>query len=325
MSQGRQDQWALRALSDRSTWTAVDDTARAISSVTNAAWPYAMVVRPQTVLALLAGPTPPWPPAPWQRADRGWLIDRSLLAAAGDSQARPSDTFVGLGSCDGGALLVDLACAPAVISITGDQDAARDLMRSLVTQLQTVPGNRVLMTAGPPSGRSGAPLHGLSDPTGQEASGPIEPTGPWTFLASALPAPADVIRLRARAANAGRMRVLVLGSVTGSRWSLVADASGGVTADGLDLAASGLPAPRRGPERTRIQVPSRAPPALPSGALGPQHAKPQQPPRQLPRAAPRKRPRSVPFWPDSDEDDEAWLSRISLDNPFTALSEEGQH
>jgi hypothetical protein len=321
MSQGRQGQWALQALSDRSTWAAVDETARGISSVTNAAWPYAMVVRPQTVLALLAGPTLPWPPAPWQRADRGWLIDRSLLAAAGDGQARPSDTFVGLGSCDGGALLVDLACAPTVISITGDQDAARDLMRSLVTQLQAGSGTRVLMTAGPPSAGSGPPLHWPSDLTGQEASRPGEPTRPWTFLVSALPGPADVVRLRARAADAGRMRVLVLGSVTGSRWSLVADASGGVTVDGLDLAASGLPATHRGP----IQVPSRVSPALPSGAPGPQHARPQPPPRHSLRPAPRKRPRSVPFWPDSDEDDETWLSRISLDNPFAAQSEEGQH
>jgi hypothetical protein len=321
MSRGQQDQWALRALSDRSTWAAVDDTARAISSVTDAAWAYAMVIRPQTVLALLAGPTLPWPPAPWQRADRGWLIDRSLLASASDGQTRPSDTFVGLGSCDGGALLVDLACAPAVISITGDQDAARDLMRSLVTQLQAVPGNRVLMTAGPLSGVSGATLDWPSDLTGQVASRPDEPAGQWTFLASALPSPADVIRLRARAADADRMRVLVLGSVTGSRWSLVADASGGVTADGLDLAAFGLPAQHRRP----IQVPPRASPALPSGAPGPQHARPQQPPRHSPRAALRKRPRSVPFWPDSDDDDETWLSRISLDNPFAAQSKEGRH
>jgi hypothetical protein len=183
----------------------------------------------------------------------------------------------------------------------------------------------VLMTAGPPSGGSGAPLHGSSDLTGQEASGPVEPAGPWTFLASALPGPAEVIRLRARAADTPRVRVLVLGSVTGSRWSLVADASGGVTADGLDLAAFGLPALHRGPERTSIQAPSRASPALPSGAQGPQHARPQRPPRPSPRVALRKRPRSLPFWPDSDEDDETWLSRISLDNPFAAQSEEGQH
>jgi hypothetical protein len=313
MSQGRQDQWSLQALSDRSTWAVVDNTARAISSVTNAAWPYAMVIRPQTVLALLAGPTLPWPPAPWQRADRGWLIDRSLLAAAGDGQVRPSDTFVGLGSCDGGALLVDLACAPEVISITGDQDAARDLMRTLVTQLQTAPGNRVLMTAGAPS-----------CVPGQGANRPDETPGPWTFLASALPGPSEVIRLRALAADSPRMRVLVLGGVTGSRWSLVADASGWVTADGLDLAAFGLPPPHRGPERTSIQGPIRASPALPSGAKGAQHARPQRP-QELPPAAPRKRPRSASFWPDSDEDDETWLSRISLDNPFAAQSEKGLH
>jgi len=200
---GRQEQRAAQALSDRSAWAAVDDTATALSAVTNVAWPYAMLVRPQTVTALLAGPTLPWPLAPWQREDRGWLIDRSLLTAAGDDgSARPSDTFVALGYHDGGALLVDLACAPAVISITGDQDAGRDLMRSLVAQLQIVSRNRVLMAADPLSGVPGAPPRRLSDRLVQDVGARDEPAGQWTFLASAMPAPADVIRLRARATDA---------------------------------------------------------------------------------------------------------------------------
>jgi hypothetical protein len=278
---GQREQRVAQALSDRSAWAAVDDTATAVSAVANAAWPYAMLVRPQTVTALLAGPTLPWPPAPWQNADRGWLIDRSLLAAAGDDgSARPSDTFVALGSCHGGALLVNLACAPAVISITGDQDAARDLMRSLVAQLQIVPRNRVLVAAGPLFGVPAAPPNRLPDRPSQEASTGDEPAGSWTFFACALPTPADVIRLRARAADAGRTRVLVLGSVVGSRWSLLADANGEVTADGLGLAAWSTPVLRRISERTyaSMQVSSPAPRRVPFSAPATPLLEPFSPP-----------------------------------------------
>jgi hypothetical protein len=301
-------QWVAQALSDRSAWAAVDDAAAAVSAAAEGAWPYAMRVGPQTVTALLAGLTPPWPPAPWQSADRGWLIERGILAAAdGGGTPHLSDTFVALGSCDGSALLVDLACAPAVIEIAGDHDAARDLMWSLVTQLQIVPRNRVLVAADGPPDR-------LPDPLSQEASARDEAVLPWTFVACAQPTAADVISLRARAASADRMRVLVLGSVVGSRWSLLAGANGEVTADGLGLVALSRPV---------LPPPSAARPSVPltprSSALPraqPQHARPRTQPRRSPPAPPGERARPEPDSPDPDDDEiETWISRLKSPDP----------
>jgi len=220
-------------------------------------------------------------------------------------------------------LLVDLAFAPVVISITGDEVAARDLMRSLVAQLQIVPENRVLMTAGSQSGRPDATLHWLPDLLSQDPNTRDVSRRAWTFLASALPSAADMIHLREQAAGSERIRVLVLGSVTGSRWSLVADGNGEVTVDGLGLVAFGLPARRPSTERAPLQVPSPAPPALPSGVPsssppsppGPRHAKSHRPSQPYAQATRRKRARSQSFWPDFD-DDETWLSSISPDNPL---------
>jgi hypothetical protein len=278
-----------QALSDRSAWAAVDDAATAVSAVSNAAWPYAMLVRPHTVTALLAGPAPPWPPAPWRGADGGWLIDRSLLAPVGaDGSPRPSDTYVALGSCDGGALLVNLACAPEVINIAGDQEAAGDLMRSVVAQLQVVPRNRLPVAAGPLPGVSGAPSDRMLGRLSQDASARDDTAGPWTFVVCALRTPAEVIPLRARAADVGRMRVLVLGSVVGSRWSLLADANGEVTADGLGLAAWSRPVLCAISERTSLQVFSPALPHLPASppATPPLECPPWVPPAPLPAAPP---------------------------------------
>lgn len=322
---GQREQWVVQALSDRSAWAAVDDTAAAVSAVANGAWPYAMLVRPQTVTALLAGPTPPWPPAPWQSADRGWLIDRGLLAAAGDDGSpRPSDTFVALGSCDGGALLVDLAYAPTVISITGDPDAARDLMWSLVAQLRFVPRNRVHVAAGPSPGALAATPDRLPDPPGAEASTRDDAPGSWSFFVCTLPTAADVIQLRARAADAGRMLVLVLGGVVGSRWSLVAEANGEVTADGLGLAAWSGPISQGYPAGEPSTPPPGAPltprsSASPGGAHpDPRHAKQRTPSRTGVPLGERLRSwrRSPDFDDDDDVDVETWISQIAAVNPF---------
>jgi len=322
---------------DRSAWATIDNASAAISAVGTAAWPYAMLIRPQTVTALLAGPTPPWPPAPWQSADRGWLIDRNRLAAVGDDGSpRPSDTFVALGSYHGSVLLVDLACAPDVISINGDQDAAPDLMQSLVNQLQMVPRNRVHAAAERLREVLTAPPDRRLDRLSQETGAADDDAGSWTFLLSAGLTPEEVIQLRALAADAGRTRVLVLGSVAGSRWSLLADANGKVTADGLGLTTLSGPALLRAPERTTPQVPFPAPwrglPApVPSAPYpprsdpsrrtrpGPRHAKPRTPSP----APPDEQPRPWPHRPDSEDNDgETWLSRTIPANPFARHQED---
>lgn len=334
---GQRDQWVPQAFPDRSAWAAADSASAAVSAVGTAAWPYAMLVRPQTVTALLAGPTPPWPPAPWQSTDRGWLIDRGRLAAVGDDGSpRPSDTFVALGSCHGGVLLVDLACAPAVISITGDQHAAHDLMWSLVNQLQIVPRNRVHEAADPLQDVITAPRNRRHGRFSQEAGAGDDAAGSWTFLVSAAPTPSDVIRLRALAAYADRARVLVLGSVAGSRWSLLADANGRVTADGLGLTALSGPPLLRTPKGTAapasLPAPWPAPRALlpsapdtprsdpsPRTRPGPRHAKP----RTSSPASPDEQPRPWPHGLDSDDNGGAtWLSRLMPVSPFARQQED---
>src|SRR6266566_1940385 len=260
----RRERRVARALLDRSAWAAVDAAASAVRAAAGEAWPYAMLVGPHTVTALLAGTPPPQPPAGWRQADRGWMIDRRLLATAADGGSmRACDTFVALGSRAGGMILLDLACAPGVITITGDHDAARDLMRSLVTQLQAVPRNRVLVAGGVlPPGAADTTAAGLLDhaaavrdkdlphpPRAGSARRPGHPAASrdgteaaWTFLCCPAATPAEIAGLRAAAEGDGRMRVLVLGDVTGSRWSLLVGAGGGVIADGLGLAASSRPA-----------------------------------------------------------------------------------
>jgi hypothetical protein len=296
------DQWVVRALSDRSAWAAVDAAAPAVSGAADTAWPYAMLVGRQTVTALLAGPLPPGPPGPWRETGGGWLIDRGLLSAAsGDGTARPSDTFVALGSCGGGALLLDLACAPTVITITGDPAAARDLMRSLVTQLQVVPRNRVFAAA---SALPGTPCATPAGPLDRLDLGTTVHDGaesPWTFLVCVSPALGEAIRLRARGA-ADRMRVLVLGNVRGSRWSLLAGADGEVTADGLGLGASSRPIL----SCISNGVPPRRHPLPEPGPVG----------------ATLTRPRAAPRAASSDEG-ETWPPRVAPASPF-ARAQNGQ-
>jgi hypothetical protein len=167
---------------------------------------------------------------PWQETDRGWTIDRRLLIAGIDDGVRPSDTFVAIGSGDSGAILLDLACAPTVIAVTGDHDAARDLMISLIAQLQSRPRNQVIVASGVVPGPSGATAAEILDRLDHGTCTRDGAHAPWTFLTCAAAASAELQELRIRAAGDSRMRVLVLGAVTGSRWSLLAGADGKVIA-----------------------------------------------------------------------------------------------
>jgi hypothetical protein len=240
-------------LADWSMWATVD-AAVAWASAAGKAWPYALLLGRKTVTVLLAGGPAAEPPPRWRAVGGGWAVARDHVVTTGDNEAgegaRASDTFVVLGSRGDDAVLLDLACAPGIVTVNGDPHASRDLMASLTAQLAAAPRNRVLVAARVLPGAPGAGLTELLDRIdrhGADSRGVAE--APSTFLICADPAPAEAVRLRSLAARDHRLRALVLGDLTGSRWPLQVDAGGEVIADGLGLVASTRSLPRDVPDR----------------------------------------------------------------------------
>lgn len=289
-TEGRRPERSLtELLADPSAWRTVDAAVESVLAAlagpnSPAVWPYAALLTKETITVLLAGVPPlPEPSAPWRDADGTgqWTADRASLAVhspqitrrPGGAGMRPyAGTFVALGSRDGAAVLLDLARAPAIVTITGDRVASRRLVRSMAAQLSAA-GHRVLFTADvTDDDRGGVGLSGLldyiGDGTSRAESGQQRAAGAlWrTFVVCGEPAPEEAERLRGLIAGDERLRVIVLGEMADWHWSLQVDAAGVVIGGGLALAAATRALPDGPADRTAGPVIAELPP--PAGPPG---------------------------------------------------------
>jgi hypothetical protein len=288
---GRPERSLTALLADPSAWRTVDAAVESVLAAlagpnSPAVWPYAALLTKETITVLLAGVPPlPEPSPPWRDADvtGQWTADRASLAAdspqitrrPGGAGVRPyAGTFVALGSRDGAAVLLDLARAPAIVTVTGDRVASRRLVRSMAAQLSAA-GHRVLFAADViDDGRGGVGLPGtlsglldhIGDGASRAESGPQRAAGAlWrTFVVCGEPAPAEAERLRGLIAGDERLRVIVLGEMADWHWSLQVDAAGVVIGGGLALAAATRSLPDR-PANRAVGPAEPPPPAGPPG------------------------------------------------------------
>lgn len=249
-----------KALAEPETWELVDAAVQWTGD--GPAWPYAVILGPETVTVRLAGhaATRQSPPEPWHAVDGGWQAARDELAQAElperRARAYTSGGYVALGSRGTEIVFVDLALAPGVLTVDGDQRAATELVSSLMAQI------------------GAAGVHSVGSDLSEFVDGePPRDTDALTFVVCSDPDAESAARIHRAARSRPWLRVLVLGDTQGSRWSLEVDADGVVSAPalGLSAASSGLPQsiPRRpspspaaaalpDPESTSSPIPAAA-------------------------------------------------------------------
>ncbi|MBR7829697.1 hypothetical protein KDK95_25550, partial [Actinospica sp. MGRD01-02] len=258
-----------RPLTDPATWTVAESAVDACSAA--GARPYALHIAARTITAHLVGAEPPQLPAPWRPTENGWTVDRDELDAHRPPRLdSPTHTYVALGSDDGAALLIDLAAAPGVIAVSGDRSAAGRLVRTFAARLTAIPHHRVLTAVHPAPDSPALDLPDLLELLGDRLDG--SPGLPlWTFLVCADPGPAEAARLRTLIADNPNLRVIVLGEISGSRWTLRTDARGEVLAEGLGLTAATrrLPESLGEPVQPPVTGPAHNAPAPPSRSAWP--------------------------------------------------------
>ena len=218
-----------KALADPQTWNTLDTAVQWAGD--GPAWPYAVILGPETVTVRLAGRRRlAEPPKPWTRTDGGWTVGREALgkAALPEQRARAysSAAYAALGSRGQDIAFLDLGLVPGVLTVEGDRKAATDLVNSLMTQMIAGGAHRVRTD--------------LNELLEDRAAG--DGTA-LTFLVCADPDGETAVRLHKAASLWPWLRVVVLGETQGSRWSLTVDADGVVRAPALGLSAvcSGLP------------------------------------------------------------------------------------
>ena len=241
-----------RPLADPATWELVDAAVQWAGD--GPAWPYAVILGPQTVTVRLAGRAGPppssrqqhqkQPPEPWHAVDGGWQVARDDLTRAEVPERRArayaSGGYAALGSRGAEIVFIDLAMAPGVLTVDGDRRAAADLVSSLIAQVDAAGVHR-----------TGADLADLAvlDPCEAVAENVSEDADSLTFAVCTDPDIETAARLHQAVRRRPWLRVIVLGDTRGSRWSLTVDADAVVSAAalGLSAACSGLPRsiPRR--------------------------------------------------------------------------------
>ncbi|HTJ67582.1 MAG TPA: hypothetical protein VL551_08655 [Actinospica sp.] len=107
-------------LADPATWHAVAAAVRLAGRGT--AWPYAVLLGPETATVRLAGQAP------------DVEVERAVLADS-DATAHPDSAYVCLGSNGADLVFLDLAQAPGVIAVDGDSRAAPTFISRLAQQL----------------------------------------------------------------------------------------------------------------------------------------------------------------------------------------------
>lgn len=83
-----------------------------------------------------ANPTPPWP---WRRVEEGtaWIVDLADVPAEQAAVPAPYPALVNVASAAGYEILLDLESAPGLVSLTGDERAARESLLSMAAELAT--------------------------------------------------------------------------------------------------------------------------------------------------------------------------------------------
>ncbi|MEV4614908.1 hypothetical protein AB0K43_20260 [Kitasatospora sp. NPDC049258] len=203
-----------RLLGDQAGWADAERAALGAAQVPRVR-PYGVLLGPTALGVLVAcGPAPvPGPPEPWV-ADgddpRLWWIDRSDAARL-PTGARPAPLLAAFGTDGGHAVLLDLACGPAVTEIGGDRSTARAVLQAVAAQLDTrLPTGAVTVAAGV------HPRHEGPDPAAAlAAAGPAGAGGRPAFVVCA--------RAPEEAAAPAGVRLLTLGGARGSARLVTAD------------------------------------------------------------------------------------------------------
>ena len=223
-----------KALSDPLTWNAVDAAVQWAGD--GPAWPYAVLLGPETVAVRLAGRTVAEPPEPWSAADGGWTVGRAALDGAElpeqRARAYSSSAYAALGSRGPEIVFLDLGLVPGVLTVDGDRAAATELVNRLMTQV-LASGTHQVRTD-------------LAELLEDRAAGD---GAALTFLVCADPDRETAVRLHKAASLWSWLRVVVLGDTHGTRWSLTVDADGVVRAPALGLSAAGSGLPQSIPRR----------------------------------------------------------------------------
>ena len=241
-----------KALADSETWELVDAAVQCAGD--GPAWPYAVILGPQTVTVRLAARAvppssrqQPAPPEPWHAVDGGWEISRDSLAQAEVPERRgrayTSGGYAALGSRGAEIVFVDLAMAPGVLTVDGDRRAATDLVSSLIAQIGAAGVHR---TGGDASVVDLSEVEVEVEAVAGEGS---EDSGSLTFVVYTDPDVETAARLHQAVRRRPWLRVIVLGDTRGSRWSLTVSAEGVVSAAELGLSAACLGLPLSIPRR----------------------------------------------------------------------------
>lgn len=192
----------------------------------------AVVLGPESVTLRLATPDEAAPPG-WTAEDCGrtWLASLRWLGSAvpDDRLPRPYPLLVSAGTIEGGRLLVNLAEANGLISVEGDLELARSLVRSWSRRLSTGPW------AGAPVVRVGFPPD--PDFAGWDVSRLVEAAPVLDEMSG------GILLLADRPVGRDLHRVDRLLSEPARRWSVVAVGAGGGDTAGAEGLASSLLAP----------------------------------------------------------------------------------
>jgi hypothetical protein len=223
-----------KALADPQTWNTLDAAVQWAGD--GPAWPYVVILGPDTVSVRLAGRIATEPPEPWSAGDGGWTVRRDALAKAvlpeQRARAYSSAAYAALGSRGQDIVFLDLGLMPGVLTVQGDRKAATELVNSLMTQMLAV-GTHLMRTD----------LNEVLDDRAATDGSAL------TFLVCADPDAETAVRLHKAASLWPWLRVVVLGETQGSRWSLAVDADGVVRAPALGLSAAGSGLPQSIPPR----------------------------------------------------------------------------
>jgi hypothetical protein len=223
-----------KALADPETWELVDAAVQWAGD--GPAWPYAVILSPETVTVRLAGRAVPQPPEPWHAVDGGWQAACDDLAEAEvpehRARAYTSGAYVALGSRGAEIVFVDLGLVPGVLTVEGDRRMTADLVSSLMAQIGAAGVHRV-----------DADLSEVVD------EGVSQDTGSLTFVVCSDPDAETAARLHQAVRSRPWLRVVVLGDTRGTRWSMEVDTDGVVSAAALGLSAACTTLPQSIPRR----------------------------------------------------------------------------